>query len=147
MIFRTDTQKKDLAASWHRFDRSFFAAGACHVLAHEFLKRTGAGSFRPYAIVPEAGFRGGHVFASDGALVFDYHGWSAHTNFVDHYFRKIKRIFPGWHGGLFDISRDFWSEKWFAETNSRQPHQYHLDPTARANAFIDGYAHRMPAAK
>lgn len=144
MIFRTDAQKKDLVASWFRFDRSFFASGACHVLTHEFLKRDGVAGFRPYMILPAAGYRGSHVFASDGSLAFDYHGWSNHTLFLDHYFRKIQRIFPGWQGNLVDIARDFWSDRWFSETCSMKPHQYYTDPTERANAFIDRYTHRKP---
>lgn len=144
MIFRTDAQKKDLVASWLRFDRSFFASGACHVLAHEFLQRKDARGFRPYMILPERGFRGGHVFVRNGSLAFDYHGWSNHAVFVNHYFRKIKRIFPGWRGDLVDISREFWTQAWFVETYSSQPHQYHSDPTARANAFIDRYIERKP---
>ncbi len=137
MLFRTDAQKRDLVASWHRPDRSFFASGACHVLTHEFLRRSESDGFRPYMIEPEAGFRGGHVFASNGATVFDYHGWSKHDRFVEHFIRKVGRIFPGWRGALADISVDFWTPEWFEKTNSRIPRQYHLDPTARANAFID----------
>ena len=144
MLFRTEEQKKDLAGSWRRFDRSFFAAGACHVLAHEFLRRPQAGEFRPFMIVPEDGFRGSHVFASNGSVVFDYHGWSQHTQFVEHYFRKINRMFPGWRGALADISSDFWTQKWFTDTGSRQLHQYFVDPTQRANLFIDRYLHRVP---
>ena len=144
MIFRTERQKRDLEAGWRRFDRSFFASGACHILTHEFLKRGEFKDFHPYSIVPESDFRGSHVFASDGILVFDYHGWSDYSNFMDHYFQKIKRIFPGWRGGLFDISQHFWSEKWFTDTCSRRPHQYYIDPTERANAFIELYIQRMP---
>ena len=137
MIFRTEAQKKDQALSWRRFDRSFFASGACHVLAHEFLKRTRALEFRPLMIEPDPGFRGGHVFASNGAVVFDYHGWSDHAKFIDHYFAKIIRFFPGWSGKVVDVSDDFWSDAWFQRTVSCKPFQYYCDPTGRANAFID----------
>lgn len=137
MIFRTDAQKRDLVGSWRRFDRAFFASGACHVLAHEFLKRPEADGFRALMFEPDPGFRGGHVFASNGRWVFDYHGWSSHPKFVDHYLGKISQIIPGWSGKVADISRDFWSEAWFARSGSRRLAQFHLDPTERANAVID----------
>jgi len=145
MLFRTDAQKRDLVASWHRPDRSFFASGACHILTHEFLRRSEAAGFRPFMMVPEQGFRGGHIFASDGTTVFDYHGWSGHDQFVEHFFRKMGWIFPGWSCALVDISLDFWTPAWFEKTNHRIPRQFHLDPTARANAFIDRYISRKPA--
>ena len=144
MLFRTHAQKEDLAGSWRRFDRAFFASGACHVLAHQFLQRSRMSKFRPYMVIPEPGFRGSHVFVSDGALVFDYHGWSRHAHFVDHYLRKIRRIFPGWRGAVADISCDFWTQSWFERTWSRQPHDYFVDPTERANSFVDRYINRMP---
>lgn len=144
MIFRTDAQKRDLFGSWRRFDRAFFASGACHVLAYEFLKRPEADGFRPLMVEPDFGFRGAHVFASNGQWVFDYHGWSSHSKFVDHYLGKISRIFPDWSGKVTDISRDFWSEAWFARTGSRRPTQYHFDPTERTNAFIDRFLARRP---
>ena len=145
MLFRTEEQKKDLIASWHRQDRAFFAAGACHVLAYEFLKRAEAQGFRAFMIKPELGFRGGHVFASNERVAFDYHGWSDHQNFIGHFLRKIQRVFPGWRGSIVDISKDFWSEKWFLDTNSREPHHYHIDPTERANSFINRFMQHMPS--
>jgi hypothetical protein len=30
---RTQAQRDDQSVSWHRTDRAFFAAGACHILA------------------------------------------------------------------------------------------------------------------
>lgn len=136
MLFRTPAQKADLAWSWQRGDRAFFAAGACHVLAHEFLLTPAGRGFRPIMVQPAPGFRGGHVFASDGILVFDYHGFSRHAVYVAHYLRKIQRFFPGWRGSIVDITDSFWTDAWFDQTNHRRPHQFHRDPTDRARHFI-----------
>ena len=144
MIFRTDAQKKDLVGSWNRFDRAFFASGACHVLTHEFLKRPQADGFRPMAVEPDTGFRGAHVFASNGRWVFDYHGWSAHPKFVEHYLTRVSRIFSGWTGRVTDISGEFWSDAWFERTCSRRPAQFYIDPTRRANEFVDRTLSRYP---
>jgi len=142
MLFRTPAQKADLAWSWHRGDRAFFAAGACHVLAHEFLLTSAGRDFRPIMIQPDPGFRGGHVFVSNGATAFDYHGFSAHEAFVTHYRRKIQRFFPGWRGTVVDISAAFWTDLWFVQTNHRRPEQFYLDPTDRARRFIARHSAR-----
>lgn len=136
MLFRTPEQKADLAWSWHRGDRAFFAAGACHVLAHEFLLTPEGRSFHPVMILPDPGFRGGHVFVSNGATVFDYHGYSRHEPFVHHYLTKITRFFPGWRGTVVDITDTFWTDAWFADTWHRRPKQFHHDPTERARRFV-----------
>ena len=136
MLFRTAAQKADLKGSWECNDRAFFAAGACHVLAHEFLRTEAGRGFRPIMILPDPGFRGSHVFASNGATVFDYHGFSAHGPYVDHYVRKIARFFPDWRGQFIDITDTFWTDAWFATSQHRQPHQYYRNPTERARRFI-----------
>lgn len=136
MIFRTPAQKADLEWSWNRGDRAFFASGACHILAHAFLCSPGGKGFRPMMIVPATGFRGGHVFATDGTTVFDYHGYSAHARFVEHYFAKIRRLFPGWQGSLVDVTDSFWTEAWFDAYQHRRPQQFYRDPSERAAQFI-----------
>ncbi|MBK8857661.1 MAG: hypothetical protein IPN11_08250 [Opitutaceae bacterium] len=136
MIFRTPAQKSDLEWSWARGDRAFFAAGACHILARAFLTNPIGHGFKPMMIVPGAGFRGGHVFATDGTTVFDYHGFSSHARFLAHYFAKISRIFPGWQGNVLDITDTFWTDDWFDVLQMRRPHQYHRDPSERAAVFV-----------
>ena len=137
MLFRTPAQKADLKWSWERCDRAFFAAGACHVLAHEFLKTETGRAFHPVMILPDAGFRGGHVFCSAGATVFDYHGFSSHESYVAHFRRKITRFFPGWRGQLLDITDTFWTNDWFKACQHRRPEQYYHDPNERARRFIN----------
>jgi len=87
-------------------------------------------------IVPDRGFRGGHVIATDGTLAFDYHGFSSHPRFIVRYWRKIRAYFPGWRGSLVDLSGEFWTEAWFSRYQYRQPHQFLADPTERALRFI-----------
>lgn len=144
MLFRTPRQKADLEWSWFRGDRAFFAAGACHVLAREFLLTPGGRNFHPIVIMPAPGFRGGHVFVSNGVTVFDYHGYSEHERFVTHYLRKITRLFPGWRGAVLDITDTFWTDAWFTDTSHRRPEQFHRDPTERARRFIAGHRTHAP---
>lgn len=136
MLFRTPAQKADQRWSWDRGDRAFFAAGACHILAREFLATEAGRGFRPFMIVPDPGWRGGHVFCSDGRTTFDYHGCARHDPFVAHYRAKIARFFPGWRGRCVDIVDSFWRDDWFERTHHRRPEQFLHDPTPRARRFI-----------
>ncbi|MDA3873757.1 MAG: hypothetical protein PF795_07325 [Kiritimatiellae bacterium] len=136
MIFRTNAQKADLHGSWYRGDRAFFSAGACHILAREFLKMEGHHDFHPVMIIPDPGFRGEHIFARDDDSVFDYHGYTRYPVFVSHYVAKIRRFCPGGRGSIVDISDTFWSAEWFDKYQCRRPHQFYRDPTERAIQFI-----------
>jgi hypothetical protein len=136
MIFRTPTQKADLKWMWERGDRAFFAAGACHVLAHEFLQTEAGRGFYPFMIVPEPGFRGSHVIATNGRIVFDYHGISFHEAYEQHFKRKIVRFFPDWRGQFIEAGDNFWTDAWFAAHQLRRPDQFYRNPTERARRFI-----------
>jgi len=130
MLFRTEAQKRDLEWSWKRGDRAFFAAGACHILAHVFLER------HPWMFLPSAGFRGGHIFAANERVAFDYHGFSDREAYETHYWRKIRHFFPGWQGKLIRLD-DFMTPSFFSEFNHRAPDQYFMNPLPRTAAFID----------
>jgi len=135
MIFRTEAQKKDQALSWKRGDKAFFASGACHILVHVFLQEYPDREYRPYMILPNSGFRGGHVYAATEDTVFDYHGFSAKALFLEHYCRKMKRFFPGWTATIIEL-HDFMTPAFFEEFNYRAPSQYLADPLPRAKAFL-----------
>ena len=62
MIFRTEAQKKDQALSWRRCDRTFFASGACHVLAREFLRLQNTKGQIQFFVV------GRHLFSKELAM-------------------------------------------------------------------------------
>ncbi len=135
MLFRTQSQKLDLEWSWHRGDRAFFQAGACHILADAFLRRYPGSKFRPLLIQPLPGFRGSHIVAASPTVVFDWHGFSERATFLTHYFRKLRRFFPGWDATLVEPA-SFMSSEFFARYDHRAPHQFLHDPTIRAEAFV-----------
>ena len=96
--------KKDPHRRWALPDRSFFACGACHILAHVFLGRYPASGHRALWIRPGTGFAGNHiVVASDEGWVFDYHGYSERNAFMAHTFGKARRWWPGWHASLVEV--------------------------------------------
>lgn len=136
MIFRTEEQKRDLTRSWHRPDRPFFAAGACHVLAAAFLEANPNDGFHPFLILPNPGLRGSHVFVSDGRTVFDYHGFSRHDHYLSHYFTKIYRFFPRWHGEVIRLTESPIDVSFCEKYNHRLPSQYPHDPLPRAFSYL-----------
>jgi len=136
MIFRTEEQKHDLIRSWHRPDRPFFAAGACHVLAAAFLEAYPHAGFQPFLILPNPGLRGSHVFVSDGKTAFDYHGFSELDYFLDHFFTKIRRFFPHWCGEVIQLKESPISTSFCEKHNSRLPSQYLHDPLPRAFSYL-----------
>jgi len=137
MIFRSDTDKADLSASWHRPDRAFFASGACHILAHAFLQRCSETKYHALYILPQPGFRGSHVIVSNGKSIFDYHGRTNRDFFLNHYFAKMRRFFPGWQAELLPIESSLVEEKFCRRFNHRMPHQFFKDPLPRAYSFLN----------
>jgi len=86
-------------------------------------------------IIPDSGFRGTHVYAATEETVFDYHGFVSKEPYLDHYFRKMKRFFPGWSATIAEPN-DFMTPSFFQKYNCRAPEEYFSDPLPRAKAFV-----------
>lgn len=141
MIFRTAQQKADLAGSFNRPDRPFFASGACHILAQAFLNVTELKDWSPSIIIPHTGFRGMHVFTANGRYTFDYHGFARMDRFLDHYTARMNRRFPGWSATILQLDISPVSEEFCDRYNSRLPEDFYRDPWPRANAFVKRFDH------
>jgi len=139
VIFRTESQKADLQRSWHRPDRPFFAAGACHILAAAFLEAHPGQGFATTLILPDDGHRGSHVFVSDGTSAFDYHGYSRCETFLSHYLRKIRRFFPSWQGRIITLADSPISTSFCRTYGCRLPSQFLHDPRPRAHAYLSRF--------
>jgi hypothetical protein len=136
MIFRSQQAKEDTVHSWHRPDRVFFAAGACHLLAAAFLETYSAAGYYPIIIRPEEGYRGTHVAVSNGEFVFDYHGYTEEPRYCAHFFKKIGRFFPGWQGTILALNEFPGGESFCRKYLHRLPDQYLFDPRPRALSFL-----------
>jgi len=136
VIFRSAEQKQDVAGSWHRPDRPFFAAGACHILATAFLDSYPNSGYRPFLLLPDPGFRGTHVFVSNGKLIFDYHGYTDYDRYFRHHQKKIHRFFPSWRGQVLALKVSPIDESFCREYSHRLPSQYLHDPLPRALAYL-----------
>lgn len=136
MIFRTAEQKSDLKGSFNRPDRPFFAAGACHILAQAFLDVVATDDWVASLIAPREGFRGTHVYVSNGIYTFDYHGFTASDRYQEHCFTKMNRLFPGWMADVLELHVSPVSEEFCSQYNLRMPEQFYADPRPRAIAFV-----------
>ena len=142
MYFLKPGIKEDPERRWNLPDRIFFGHGACHILAGVYLRRFPASGFEAVWVVPSDGFRGTHLFVSDGTMAFDFHGYSRHSNLIEHHFRGWSQKYPGWSASLEPVEFPLLST---AELNRRKmkgPDQYLRDPIARAEQFLDRFDHR-----
>lgn len=142
---RTPGAKRDPFKQWSLPDRVFFAAGACHILAHAFIEQYPGSGFTPVWIRPASGHTGNHIILLAGDRVFDYHGFSRWPQYWEHAQRRANQWWPGWSADLVPIppqalvsrqhARDF-QGLWMKE-----PRDYLLDPIPRARRYLQ----RFPA--
>lgn len=140
-VLRTpNCRKRDLEKRWALPDRVFFACGACHILAFAFLERHGTAEMQALWIKPAPGHTGNHIFVSDGAVAFDFHGYARQTDLLDHYWRRARFHSPGWDATLVELPRDILvagpASRAIDGLWLRGPDQYFADALPRARAFV-----------
>jgi hypothetical protein len=135
--------KDDPARRWALPDRVFFACGACHILAFAFLERYPHAGFKPIWMKPRAGYIGNHVFVTNGATAFDYHGYCDEPTLIAHAQAKAGRWWPGWSAELIELPPDVLvSERKSRQYDGlwlREPRQFLHDALPRARAFLARY--------
>ncbi len=133
--------KQDLTNQWRLPDRVFFGYGACHILAPAFLDRYNDAGFEAIWINPSEGYRGKHVFVTDGSIAFDYHGYSKRNSLIDHHRRNYSLEYPGWDAELVLVRKDLCKPEEVASIDMyvRGPDQYLHNALRRAEAFLDKY--------
>lgn len=133
--------KSDPVLRWALSDRVFFACGACQVLAYAFLQRWPESGFSATWIRPKPGFTGNHIFVSREDVVFDYHGYSNRTQFLDHECRSAQRWWPGWDADMIPLPPEVLIDNPLSRTYPglwlRQPDQFLHNALPRAMAFLD----------
>jgi hypothetical protein len=137
--------KHDPVKRWALPDRVFFACGACHVLAHAFLERHQAAHHEVTWIKPTAGHAGNHIFVGSVGWVFDFHGYSGRDAFLEHAWKRARRLWTGWDATLVPLPRDVLvserRSRQFEGLWLREPGQFLHDALPRARRFV----HRFPA--
>ncbi len=128
--------KQDHVRRWALPDRIFFGHGACHILAGAYLSEPPLPGFHAERIIPRDDVPGGHMYATDGLIAFDYHGYSLRERLLAHHRRSWRQRYPDWE---CDIERVDFPILDTAELNRRKmlgPDQYLHDAMPRAKAFI-----------
>jgi hypothetical protein len=138
--FRTAEQKLDLELSWVRPDEEFFAAGACHILAHAFLQVHPNLGFSPLLIQPHARHRGGHVVVCDPLWAFDFNGFTDRKQFFEQFFVERREAFATWDADLVELKSDPADWDFCRSYRHRHPSQFFRDPVARALAYVQRFA-------
>ena len=139
--------KKDPQRRWNLPDRIFFGYGACHILAGVFLEIQPLPGFFAEHIVPDEGFSGSHIYVTNGAIAFDFHGYSVRDSLLGHHKRGWSRHHEGWQAEIRKVDFSLLNT---ATLNARKmlgPDQYFNDPVARAERFIARVDHIGAARK
>jgi hypothetical protein len=137
---RTKGGKRNPTTNWALPNRVFFACGACHILAHVFLRAYPDSGFRPIWIRPAAGYTGNHIVAVGDHLAFDYHGYSHWPTLLAHIKRKADRWWPGWNAELIELP----TQVLVSESQSRryeglwlrEPRQFLFNALPRAENYL-----------
>lgn len=130
---------------WDRSDVAFFSAGACHILAFEFLSLYPEEGFRPYLIRPSRAQgiyalwprRGTHVYVSNGEISFHSLGYSRDPELVESHLKTFKRRYKSWEASITLIEEDIIDL--CRRRRLRQPQDFLFDPTERARKYISRF--------
>jgi hypothetical protein len=136
--------KRDPKRRWALPDRTFFACGACHILAYAFLDRYPGSGFRAVWLKPKEGFTGNHIFVSRSGQTFDYHGYSNWNSLLAHTRRKACRWWPGWDADPLELPQEALISEARSRTYDglwlREPGQFLHDALPRARRFLNRFA-------
>ena len=94
---RTTEDSCDVFLSWRREDMVFFAAGACHILAHMFLSLHPNEGFDLIYTKPVNKQPGNHMYVSGGTWAFDFNRWSLEKDLLKVNETFAKDRYPNWN--------------------------------------------------
>ncbi len=142
---RTPEEKRDMFASWARSDQTFFAAGACHILADLFCQLHQHEKYHMVYIKPAVSFPGTHVFASNGEWAFDHNGWTKEIDLLQATENAYTQKYPGWNYQKIIIEGSPTALEDFCRTNNhRLPWQFAHLPWERAYGYIQQFPTAPP---
>jgi hypothetical protein len=133
--------KQDPVRQWDLSDRAFFGFGACHILAFAFLERFPDRNFYPIWIKPGHGYRGNHVFVTNGSIAFDYRGYLSEDRLLAHHWKQYCREYPGWNGELVRVEANLSEPVELARIGMhvRAPDKFLHNALPRARKYLTKY--------
>jgi hypothetical protein len=140
---RTPAEYRDPFLSWERDDKSFFAAGACHILAYLFCQLHSDTSYQRILISPHKGYFGHHMYVTDGTWALDYAGWTMEAELLEETERAMDTMQPQWSCDRLVIAEDI--ETFCSAHNHRPPSHFPDLPWRRAYAYLATLPDRPPS--
>jgi hypothetical protein len=131
---------------WALDDKTFFAAGACHILAYAFLEIFNEKNFKAIWIKP-INSRGNHIIVSNEKVVFDYQGYANHHNYFENLKKDWSGLYPEWDFTLVYLPKDVLiSEEKSKKYNGlwlREPNDFLFDALPRALNYLNTFNHSL----
>ena len=90
---------------------------------------------------PWEGFRGNHIFVTDGQIAFDYHGYSVLERLLVHHERVWASRFEGWGADTVSVDFPLLDTAELNARNMRGPDQYYGDAIDRTHRYLDRVDH------
>ncbi len=142
---RSDAENRDPFLAWQRNDKAFFAAGACHILAHMFLSLHVGEGFKLIYIKPKNGAMGNHLYASNDTWAFDFNGWTREAELLEVYAAAYRQAESNWDYDRIVISEGLPAYIAKGEHNLRPPEYFPHLPWERAYNYIKQFPDNPPA--
>ena len=139
--------KQDAVRRWSLPDRIFYGHGACHILAGVFLGRFHKTGWSAVWVKPWKGFRGSHVFATNGKIAFDYHGYSVQDRLLKHHKKAYASRYAGWKTDIIRVDFSLLDTNELNSRNMRGPDQYFGDAIERTSRYLDRIDHERQKEK
>lgn len=139
---RTPEEYRDPFLAWKRDDKAFFAAGACHILAHMFLQLHNGEGYELIHIKPKKHTHGHHMYASNGEWAFDFNGWTRETELLEAYTAAYSGKYHGWEYDRIGVKEGLPS--YALKADHRPPEYFPYLPWERAYKYIKQFPSKPP---
>jgi hypothetical protein len=144
---RSQAERNNQMLSWARDDKSFFASGACHILAYTFFslhpdKELEIVFLRP-AGTASGGTIGCHAYVRQGSWAFDFQGWTLESELLSVTRQDWQDRVPGWDYTTEVVTDDL--ETFCSKTNHRPPAYFAFLPWARTYNYIAQFEDGPPS--
>jgi hypothetical protein len=126
-------------ADWRRSDEIFFAAGACHILAHVFVEVYPSSGFRPFVIVPVVGERGYHVFVARDDVAFDARGYRARHQLIAEHVERQRVRDASWDCRITALDVPVVTPEFCARYRHLSFDDYPMNPEPRALVYLSQF--------
>ncbi|HYH75144.1 MAG TPA: hypothetical protein VD735_04250 [Candidatus Saccharimonadales bacterium] len=142
---RTPEESRDMFLAWDRSDKAFFAAGACHILAHTFLSLHYEEDYQLIYIKPKNDeHTGNHLYASNGIWAFDFNGWTLEEELLEVTEAAYKQAWPDWDYERIVIAEGLPAYIAGGQHNLRPPEYFPELPWRRAYAYLQQFPPNHP---